>query len=444
MSTNRRTFIGLGATAGAAAALGTVPLTARAGPTCTNPAPGTAPIPWVTPGYQKVINRISAFNPAYDWTRLKNAYAAMKALPNSDPRSMEAQQNMHAWYCASCPGSGTDIHQHWTFFGWHRAFLYFHERILGSLVNDMTLRLPYWDWDNSARRVLPPQYYTGSLNDATRDLANGQSVERMVNGWEYDLNLVRGLIPQAFNLFGGTATAGGSIENGAHGFVHVSTGGDMGYLDTAAGDPIFFCHHSNVDRCWYSWEKYDSHTDPGSPFPGLTFSFFDEAKKWRSITVAQMIPITKLAYAYDTVIAPPLRVFKYIPLLLDEKLRIKPPEPPERKNLENVQEANVELTGLQVTGSGTFEVRVQSGGKGHHLGTLFVTPHSRNAVEAHETAREANVTFAIPPDTARLLTQPGSTVVIQRVGSAEIKPRLLQTAGATTQARISGLRLSVR
>jgi len=437
MSSNRRAFIGLGATTGAAVALGTLPLTARAGPTCTNPAPGATPIPWVTPGYQKVINRISAFNPAYDWTRLKKAYAAMRALPNSDPRSLEAQQNMHAWYCASCPGSGTDIHQHWTFFGWHRAFLYFHERILGSLVKDMTLRLPYWDWENSAHRVLPPQYYTGSLNDPTRQLANGQNVERMVNGWEYDLNLVPGLIPQAFNVFGGTATAGGSIENGAHGFVHVSTGGDMGFLDTAAGDPIFFCHHSNVDRCWYSWEKYDSHTDPGSPFPGLTFTFFDEAKKWRSITVAQMIPITKLAYAYDTVIAPPMRVFTRIPLLLDEQRRIKPPPPPDLKNLEKVQEANVELTGLQISGTGTIEVSVQSGGKAHHLGTLFVVPHSRKVSAVHEMAREANVTFAIPPETARLLTQPGSTISIRRAG-------LLQGAGTATQAKVRGLSLSVR
>ncbi|HEY0382770.1 MAG TPA: tyrosinase family protein [Candidatus Elarobacter sp.] len=444
MSTNRRTFIGLGASAGAAVALSGVPLTAHAAPTCTNPAPGTPPVPWPAPGYHKVINRISAFNPAYDWPRLNKAYAAMKALPDSDPRSMEAQQNVHAWYCATCAPGVTDIHQHWTFFGWHRAFLFFHERILGSLVNDMTLRLPYWDWENASRRVLPPQYYTGSLNDPTRDLANGQSVERMVGGWEYDLNLVPGLVPEAFSLFGGTATAGGSIENGAHGFVHVSTGGDMGYLDTAAGDPIFFSHHSNVDRCWYSWEKYGTHVDPGAPFPGLTFTFFDETKTWRSITDAQMVPITKLAYAYDTVIAPRVRVpWRLIPLLVDERVRIKPPPPPELRSLANVREANVQLEGVQVPGSGIFEIRVQSGGKGHHLGTLFVVPHSRNASSEHEMVREANVSFAIPQETLRLLTQEGSAISIQRVGSGEIKPRQLQT-GKEVPARVRALRLSVR
>jgi hypothetical protein len=443
MKTNRRAFIQLGASAGAAATLGAFPAAVLAGPTCTNPAPATPPVPWKTRGYQKTINRISAFDPAYDWTRLKNAYTAMRALPNSDPRSMEAQQNMHAWYCATCAPGVTDIHQHWSFFAWHRAFLYFHERILGSLVSDMTLRLPYWDWDNAARRVLPPQYYTGSLNDTTRDLASGQSVERNVGGWEYDLNLVRGLIPQAFSLFGGTATAGGSIENGAHGFVHVSTGGDMGYLDTAAGDPVFFCHHSNVDRCWYSWEKYDSHADPGSPFPEQTFTFYDETKTWRSITAAQMTPTTKLAYAYDTVIAPLIFIpWRYIPLLLDARRLIQPPPPPELQNLANAREANVELNGLQVTGSGVFEVRVQTNGQGHHLGTLFVVPHSRTA-KGQEMARETNASFAIPPQTARLLTQPGASISIQRVGTGEIRPTV-QLHERAMPARVRALRLSVR
>jgi hypothetical protein len=401
-------------------------------------------VPWTVRERQKVINRISAFDPAYDWARLKKAYAAMKALPNSDPRSMEAQQNMHAWFCASCSASVPDIHQHWTFFGWHRAFLYFHERILGSLVKDMTLRLPYWDWENASRRVLPPQYYTGSLNDPTRDLANGQSVERMVGGFEYNLNLVPGLVPEAFSLFGGTGTAGGSIENGAHGFVHVSTGGDMGSLDTAAGDPVFFSHHSNVDRCWYSWEKYGTHADPGAPFSGLTFTFFDETKTWRSITNAQMIPVTKLAYAYDTVIAPRRRIPpRTIPLLLDQSLRIKPPPPHELQTLANAQEVNVELTGLQVPGTGVFEIRVRSGGTGHHLGTLFVVPHSKNASGEQPMVREANVSLAVPRETARLLTQAGSAVSIQRVGSGEIRPKVLLTS-KEVPARVRALSLSVR
>lgn len=45
-----------------------------------------------------------------------------------------------------------------------------------------------------------------------------------------------------------------SQTNGNHGRAHVAVGGDMGRLDTAAHDPIFFMHHSNVDLWWQEWQ----------------------------------------------------------------------------------------------------------------------------------------------------------------------------------------------
>src|SRR5262245_47267517 len=58
--------------------------------------------------------------------KLKNAYAAMRALSTSDPsdpRGFGQQANVHCWYC----GAGDQIHSSWQFFAWHRAYLYFHE-----------------------------------------------------------------------------------------------------------------------------------------------------------------------------------------------------------------------------------------------------------------------------------------------------------------------------
>ncbi|RZS18372.1 hypothetical protein BHM03_00050620, partial [Ensete ventricosum] len=50
---------------------------------------------------------------------------------------------------------------------------------------------------------------------------------------------------------------GGSLENVPHGPIHVWTGDrsqsdqeDMGNLYSAARDPLFFAHHSNIDRIW--------------------------------------------------------------------------------------------------------------------------------------------------------------------------------------------------
>src|SRR5262245_14680308 len=62
--------------------------------------------------------------------KLKDAYQAMRALDTTDPndpRAFHHQANIHCWYC----GHGTQVHFSWQFFAWHRAYLYFHERILG-------------------------------------------------------------------------------------------------------------------------------------------------------------------------------------------------------------------------------------------------------------------------------------------------------------------------
>jgi hypothetical protein len=40
----------------------------------------------------------------------------------------------------------------------------------------------------------------------------------------------------------------------AHNDVHGACGGDMNSLDYAAGDPVFWMHHNNIDRIWYRWQ----------------------------------------------------------------------------------------------------------------------------------------------------------------------------------------------
>ncbi|CAI0399442.1 unnamed protein product [Linum tenue] len=51
----------------------------------------------------------------------------------------------------------------------HRIFLYFHERILGSLIGNETFALPFWGWDSPDRMTLPEFYLNGSFNDHRRD-----------------------------------------------------------------------------------------------------------------------------------------------------------------------------------------------------------------------------------------------------------------------------------
>ncbi|MFI5079169.1 MAG: tyrosinase family protein, partial [Vicinamibacteria bacterium] len=217
----------------------------------------------------------------------------------TDPRGIVHQANVHCWNC----GQSTQIHGSWSFFAWHRAELYFHERILGRLIKDEDFRLPYWDWDVSSHRTLPGAYT--NPNDATNPLFNAtrskSPTDQIPAAWVDD-DVTEGILTLGtFAEFGGTATASGSPEGTPHGPVHSWVGGDMGAFSTAAKDPVFFAHHSNIDKLWSDWHRLDSqHMDPTDPaFLNLTFTFFDENKVWRSIKASQVLDHeNRLRYTY--------------------------------------------------------------------------------------------------------------------------------------------------
>src|SRR5262249_39826398 len=91
---------------------------------------------------------------------LKAAYCHMRGRPTTDKRNFVNQANSHCFYCAT-----QDVHENWKFLVWHRGLLYFHERILGKLLGDMTFRLPYWDWDDKDRWAMPSAYASAEDNN---------------------------------------------------------------------------------------------------------------------------------------------------------------------------------------------------------------------------------------------------------------------------------------
>jgi polyphenol oxidase len=127
---------------------------------CCMPTPYTG-----TPGIRQFeLNEISSSSwrvrrPAHllqDWevARLEKAYALIRALPDSDPRSLLNQMNIHCLYCDNAlyyPGQEypLEIHDSWFFLPWHRMFLYWHERILAKVLEDDAFALPFWAWDST-------------------------------------------------------------------------------------------------------------------------------------------------------------------------------------------------------------------------------------------------------------------------------------------------------
>jgi polyphenol oxidase len=203
---------------------------------------------------------------------LRNAFAKLRALPSNDNRAWVIQADMHALYCQACNHDLVQsVHGSWNFFPWHRAFLYYFERILGSLVGNLNnFRLPYWDWEN--HRSMPSAYLlpansTNSLYDVNRysTIARGGALPAN-DGTAARIALLNRITD--FATFGGTAKAGGACESNPHDPIHDDIGlhtspwHDMGHLGFAARDPIFYAHHGNLDKLWSRWNSLSAHSSP--------------------------------------------------------------------------------------------------------------------------------------------------------------------------------------
>ncbi len=252
---------------------------------------------------------------------LRFAFAKLRSLPSSDNRAWVIQGDIHALYCQACAQHTQSVHNSWNFFPWHRAFLYYFERILGSLASDINnFRLPYWDWEN--HRFMPEPYgvpgnTSNSLWDANRYSPINQGENLPANdGTASRIAFLDGITD--FATFGGTASHGGACEGNPHDPIHDDIGlhtspwHDMGHLGYAARDPIFFAHHANLDKIWSNWNSLSAHRSPPAyrnptdpAFLSERWSFYDENRRTVSMSAADVLNYTtNLRYSYPT---PPSR-----------------------------------------------------------------------------------------------------------------------------------------
>jgi polyphenol oxidase len=251
-------------------------------------------------------------------SQLRLAFARLRSLSSTDNRRWVIQADMHALYCQACNHDLVQsVHGSWNFFPWHRAFLYYFERILGSLVGNINnFRLPYWDWENHRFMPVPygvPGNATNSLWDVNRYslIAQGRNLPSN-DGTAARIALLNGITD--FATFGGTATRGGACESNPHDPIHDDIGlhtspfHDMGHLGYAARDPIFYAHHCNIDKIWSNWNAlsatrpspaYRNPTDPA--FLSERWNFYDENGRVASISAADVLSYSSyLRYSYPT------------------------------------------------------------------------------------------------------------------------------------------------
>jgi polyphenol oxidase len=338
----RRVVLNLGLTAGLASYVGVWPSLVRAQQgapiNCApiNPPANATPFSPNTSLPMRV--RKSAFDltpPEID--RLKAAFAALRKLSVDDPldpRGWLNQAHVHCWYCGGPQGdgtnAGTEIHGSWNFMPWHRAYLYFFERILAKLIGDDTFALPYWDWDtvvkdasgqtSAPHAALPLPYINpnGRTNPLYDELRLATTTERIPASYVGPTMMDPIMLNKNTELFFGSAplsepSVSGMVEFGPHGIVHIWVGDplirdgngtfDMGVLATAAQDPIFFAHHGNIDRIWVNWlgQTGGGRANPTSPdWLNTTWTFFDENSRWTSIKASDVVDYeVALRYRYE-------------------------------------------------------------------------------------------------------------------------------------------------
>ena len=230
---------------------------------------------------------------------LKVGFIKMKGLPYTNPTSWMYQAAIHGTVLPDNLTSWNSCHrvnESFVFLAWHRMYLYFFERILRAKSGRANLTLPYWNYKYNP--VLPPAYRNNNpgnpLYDATRNntINNGGSLPGSVI---VAFNNSMEIVPYY--------TFQGNLSSGPHGSVHTSVAGNMTIVSTAAQDPVFWLHHSNVDRLWEEWlGKCGGRTNPiDVAWQNRTFTFFDETGAAINMNCSQVVAVaTQLNYKYDS------------------------------------------------------------------------------------------------------------------------------------------------
>lgn len=198
---------------------------------------------------------------------LREALAILFTLPSSSPHSWQYVSGLHGeplprWCIHGSPG----------FLTWHRAYLLALEEALQCLNPEVTI--PYWNWSSGPTTGAPapcasPTYVDRNGNTVPNPLYAGPMPP---GGGASMTNRRSDIDTTSFDDLATSAQAALTNDdfddfqdalNNVHGLVHVRVGGQMSSVPFAAFDPIFYLHHSNVDRLWSIWQN--SH--PGATPP---------------------------------------------------------------------------------------------------------------------------------------------------------------------------------
>jgi len=228
-----------------------------------------------------------------DTTKASEIARVFKNLP---PQSSQIAER--TW--GTCqPHHAGDIED--LFLPWHRYFVFSFERVVRAVIGDPTFTLPYWNYIDASSRALPPEFLKPT-DSALKALFRPDRNRQVNQGSAIDAGLRVSPINLDDLKYDDYSTFCGSLDNGLHGTVHVRVGNGrgMGSVPWAANDPVFWLHHSNIDRLWASWNKGGGRNLNTQEFLNRSFKFVGPDSKLADFRVSDCLSTSQLNYQYST------------------------------------------------------------------------------------------------------------------------------------------------
>ena len=184
---------------------------------------------------------------------------------------------------------------------------------LQDAAGDPNLRLPYWDYTDTANRGMPIEFTTQTyVNTAGQTVPNPLYDTRRDPGWndggtnmleeddtDVDRKLTNAKLLDTSKIVKGFQS---QIDGAPHGSTHCSVADCkrtvMGAVAYSSNDPIFWIHHANIDRLWDCWLSISGHTNPDSVLD-ISFTFVNTSGALVTNSVRDAFNGTLIDYVYQ-------------------------------------------------------------------------------------------------------------------------------------------------